>query len=222
MPAILTIARLFFIDKNGRQKAIDAFHDIIEFTTPNEPEVLQYVCALPMDDSLGTEIYMIEEYTNHEAQDMHLATKPVQNLLQLFSTDDILAQPPEVHNCPFVAKKTFGSPLPISSTPAIVLLNYPSKSGSAIQSAGKWEEIAEISISKDQGISNLAVVEDKDANSIRVQCVARDWNAFADFQASVLDCSAGDVEMVKIKPIDGFLSRQGRHDMCKLQVCIKL
>jgi hypothetical protein len=62
MTALLTTARLVFKDSAARQKAIDAFHKIIEFTTPHEPEVLQYVCALPVDDNLGTEIYMIEEY----------------------------------------------------------------------------------------------------------------------------------------------------------------
>jgi hypothetical protein len=61
MTAILTIARLVFKDAVARQKAIDSFHKIIEYTTSHEPEVLQYVCALPVDDSLRTEIYMIEE-----------------------------------------------------------------------------------------------------------------------------------------------------------------
>ena len=61
MSAILTIARLRFKNKEARQIAIDAFHDIIEYTTPNEPGVLQYVCALPLEDSLESEIYMIEE-----------------------------------------------------------------------------------------------------------------------------------------------------------------
>ena len=62
MSGILTTARLVFQSAEARQKAIDAFRKIIAYTTPNEPEVLQYVCALPVDDSLGKEIYMIEEY----------------------------------------------------------------------------------------------------------------------------------------------------------------
>lgn len=61
MAAILTTARLVFKDSSARQKAIDAFHKIIEYTTPHEPEVLQYVCTLPADDSAGNEIYMMEE-----------------------------------------------------------------------------------------------------------------------------------------------------------------
>jgi hypothetical protein len=62
MPGILTTARLVCKDSKAREKAIEAFREIIAYTTPNEPEVLQYVCTLPVDDSLGTEIYMIEEY----------------------------------------------------------------------------------------------------------------------------------------------------------------
>lgn len=61
MSAILTTARLIFKDGKARDKAIEAFRNIIAFTTPHEPEVLQYVCALPVDDSAGNEIYMIEE-----------------------------------------------------------------------------------------------------------------------------------------------------------------
>jgi hypothetical protein len=62
MPGILTTARLVCKDSQAREKAIEAFREIIAYTTPNEPEVLQYVCTLPVDDSLGTEIHMIEEY----------------------------------------------------------------------------------------------------------------------------------------------------------------
>ena len=62
MTGILTTARLVFKDSPARETAIEAFRKIIAFTTPSEPEVLQYVCALPVEDNLGTEIYMIEEY----------------------------------------------------------------------------------------------------------------------------------------------------------------
>jgi hypothetical protein len=61
MSGILTTAYLVCKDTKARETAIEAFRNIIAFTTPNEPEVFQYVCALPFDDKLGTEIYMIEE-----------------------------------------------------------------------------------------------------------------------------------------------------------------
>ncbi|RMZ70747.1 Dimeric alpha-beta barrel [Pyrenophora seminiperda CCB06] len=221
MAAILTIARILFKSKEARQKAIDAFHNIIEYTKANEPEVLQYVCALPIDDSLGNEIYMIEEYwcllklyTNQAANDAHFVTKPVQDLVQLFTTGDVLAQPPEVHSCFIVTEKTSKSPVPVLNKPAIVLMSFPSKLDGAFRSNGVWKkDTAETLITQAKGISFFAVVEDKDANSIRVQCVAEDWNSFASFQTSVLDDSAGHVETVKIRPIDGFLGREGRYKL---------
>ena len=152
-------------------------------------------------------------YTNQAANDAHFATKPVQDLVQLFTTGDILAQPPEVHNCLFAAKKTSGSPLSILSDPAIVIMNVPSKPGSAPQPVEEWKDIAEISMSKAKGVSVFAVVEDKEGNSIRMQCVAQDWNAFADLQSSVLDGSLDRIETVKIRPIDGFLGREGGYKL---------
>lgn len=62
MSSILTTARLVCKDTSSRTTVIAAFRAIIAYTAPHEPEVLQYVCALPVDDTLGTEIYMIEEY----------------------------------------------------------------------------------------------------------------------------------------------------------------
>lgn len=61
MVSILTTARLVCKDTSSRETVISAFGKIIAFTTSHEPEVLQYACTLPMDDRLGTEIYMIEE-----------------------------------------------------------------------------------------------------------------------------------------------------------------
>lgn len=92
-------------------------------------------------------------------------------------------------------------------------MNAPSKPGIALQPNGAWKEIAEARVSKVNGVSLFAVVEDSEANGIRVQCVAQDWDAFANFQTSVLDDGAGHAEMVKIRPVDGFL---GREDTYKL------
>ena len=64
MTGILTTAKLTCKSPEAREKVIDAFRKIIAFTAPNEPEVLQYVCALPVDDTLQTEIYMLEEYVH--------------------------------------------------------------------------------------------------------------------------------------------------------------
>ncbi|RYF31189.1 MAG: hypothetical protein EOO38_31740 [Cytophagaceae bacterium] len=79
MSGILTTARLVFKDSPSRDKAIEAFRNIIAFTTPNEPEVLQYVCALPVDDAAGNEIYMVEEYMASYT----IAKKSALNLIEI-------------------------------------------------------------------------------------------------------------------------------------------
>lgn len=62
MPSILTTATLTCKDPQARQQVISAFKNIIAYTAPHEPEVLQYVCALLESDATDTKIYMIEEY----------------------------------------------------------------------------------------------------------------------------------------------------------------
>jgi quinol monooxygenase YgiN len=64
MSAILTTAKLICKTPEARQTLITAFRNIIAYTTLHEPGVLQYICAVPIDDRLGTEVYMIEEYVN--------------------------------------------------------------------------------------------------------------------------------------------------------------
>ncbi|KAF2026464.1 hypothetical protein EK21DRAFT_33570, partial [Setomelanomma holmii] len=153
MSGILTTARLVFKDSASRDKAIDAFRKIIAFTTPNEPEVLQYVCALPVDDKAGNEIYMIEEYANQAASDAHLATQPVQDLIQLFTTGDALAGAPEVHNCPIRHNKRAGSPLTVSFNPAIVLVHSTSSGVSDFtEGASKLHAVVVVEDNETKGV----------------------------------------------------------------------
>ncbi|RII22888.1 hypothetical protein CUC08_Gglean013327 [Alternaria sp. MG1] len=208
MAAILTTARLVFKDSVARQKAIDAFHKIIEYTIPHEPHVLQYVCALPVDDSLGTEIYMIEEYANQEACDTHLATKPVQDLIQLFTTGDVLAQPPEVHNSNVIVNKSSGMPIPVSSNPAVVLMNIPSKSELSTKDKERWREMSSIVMNSVKGVSAFTVVKDQEANSTRVEAVLQSWDAFAEYQEFLIDGRQDGAVVVELRPIDGFVGRE--------------
>ncbi|KAL1798099.1 hypothetical protein ACET3X_002136 [Alternaria dauci] len=209
MTAILTTARLVFKDSSARQMAIDAFHKIIEHTTAQEPQVLQYICALPVDDSSGTEIYMIEEYANQEASDSHLATKPVQDLIQLFTTGNVLAQPPEVHNSKVIAKRSSGSPPPVSSNPAVMLMNIPSKSELSTADTERWREMSSIVMESVKGVVAFTVVEDREANSTRVEAVLQSWDAFAQYQEFMIDGRKDGAGVVKVRPIDGFVGREG-------------
>lgn len=65
MTGLLTTARIACKSPEARDTTIAAFRDIIAYTIPNEPDVLQYICAVPLDDASKTEIYMIEEYAHN-------------------------------------------------------------------------------------------------------------------------------------------------------------
>ncbi|OAL44506.1 hypothetical protein IQ07DRAFT_550239, partial [Pyrenochaeta sp. DS3sAY3a] len=122
MTALLTTARIVCKSPEARATAIAAFRDIIAYAIPNEPDVLQYICAVPLDDASGTEIYMIEEYASQAASTAHIATPPVQALLALFASGAVLAHAPEVHTSTVHKKCSSGSPFPLSSNPAIMLV----------------------------------------------------------------------------------------------------
>lgn len=143
-------------------------------------------------------------YANQAASDAHLATKPVQDLIQLFTTGDVLASPPEVHNCPVKHKKSTGSPLSVSSSPVIVLLHSTSSS------ADQWRGAAEGA----RGLNFVAVVEDKETKGVRTEMILDGWKSYEAFEngAGKSVTKAAD-EAVKIRPIAGFL---GRDDKSKL------
>jgi hypothetical protein len=81
--------------------------------------VLRYIVTIPIDDASNTEVYMIEEYASKEAHALHLQAPPVQELVSLFSSGDVLASGPEVHNDGILAQKVFHGVMP--PDPAIVL-----------------------------------------------------------------------------------------------------
>lgn len=125
----------------------------------------------------------------------------MQDLIQLFTTGDVLATPPEVHNCPVRHKKSVGQPLSISSDPAIVLLHSTSAGLDALRTATE----------KFKGLSFVAVVEDPEAHSVRIELILENWTSYEALEKSETVKSAESA--VKIRPIAGFL---GREDKSKL------
>lgn len=128
----------------------------------------------------------------------------MQDLIQLFTTGDVLASPPEVHNCPVKHKKSTGAPLSVSSNPVIVLLN------SASSSADEWRGAVEGA----RGLNLVAVVEDKETNSVRTEMILDGWRSYESFESGTGKSVANPAnEAVKIRPIAGYL---GREDKSKL------
>ncbi|KAJ4376018.1 hypothetical protein N0V83_001298 [Neocucurbitaria cava] len=215
MTGILTTAKLTFKSPEAREKAIDAFRKVIAFTNPNEPEVLAYVCALPVDDTTKTEIYMIEEYASQAASDAHLATQPVQDLINLFTTGDVLAGAPEVHNSFVAAKNTSESPVPVSSNPAILLVNVGYKAGTTANALSGWKSTGERALSSVKGFHVFVAAEDKESSSVRAVYVLDGWKAAEEFEKSGIEKQtekdrAGGVETVKIRAVDGYVKRDDR------------
>ncbi|KAF1849224.1 uncharacterized protein K460DRAFT_415630 [Cucurbitaria berberidis CBS 394.84] len=207
MKGLLTTARIVCKSPEARKTVIDAFRKIIAYTAPNEPEVLQYVCAVPLEDKTETEIYMIEEYTSQAASDAHLATQPVQDLITLFTTSDVLAQAPEVHNGSVAVRRSSGLPVSSSSNPAIALANVGYKAGNVVE---EWGNVARTAIGGVKGFNLFMVVEDKDASSVRAVYVLDSWGAYKEFEQGSGVNKTGVAELVKIKAVDGFIGREDR------------
>lgn len=146
-----------------------------------------------------------------------MASKPVQDLIQLFGTGDLLAQPPEVHNCPISSKHTSGAPLPISSNPAILLVNVGYRPGTTVHSLEGWKDFAKSASSSVKGFNVFTVVEDKETNSVRAEYVLDSWEALGEVQSLGVAEKNKDnaknrtsVDAVKIRAIAGFIGREDR------------
>jgi hypothetical protein len=130
-------------------------------------------------------------------------------LIQLFTTGDVLAAPPEVHNCPIRHKKSLGQSLVVSSNPAIVLLHTTS---SALEECARAAEDA----SRDsKGLNSVVVVEDTETKGIRTELIMDSWKSYEAFETSGAANAIikGNESAVKIRVIAGFL---GREDKSKL------
>lgn len=139
-------------------------------------------------------------------------------MITLFTTSDVLAAPPEVHNCSVVTKKSAGTPLAISTDPAIVLVNTPYQPDAAPQTLDWWKNTAKEISDNTKGFSSVIVVEDRESNSVREEYVLQSWGDFEAIAARYKshdsdNASRVPTDIVKVKAVAGFL---GRDDKSKL------
>lgn len=149
-------------------------------------------------------------YTNQAASDAHLATQPVQDLIKLFTTSNVLAGPPEVHNSIISSKKTAGSLLDITSNPAILLVNTPYEGGPSNSDLDGWKSDVQEAFGSVKGLGSVIVAEDREGKSVRAEYVFKGWEEFESFAAKGKKHGGrgGEAEIVKIKGVDGFLGRE--------------
>lgn len=175
-------------------------------------QVMRYTCWRSESPFRHGKLVMLmlmsSRYANQAASDAHLTTRPVQDLISLFTTGDVLAQPPEIQNCPVLAKRKSGSPPVVSSKPTVVLVNFVPGPCAAIQSSEYWTKFAERAINETNGMSTIVVVKDREGKSTRVECVLQDWDTSAELRKTMVMEGKFSIEFVNIVPIDGFISRE--------------
>ncbi|PSN59405.1 hypothetical protein BS50DRAFT_640959 [Corynespora cassiicola Philippines] len=201
-------------------QTLDAFHKIVEYSTANEPDVIRYVVALPIDDATGTVLYMIEEYASPAANDAHIATPPVQELIALFTSGNVLASPPEVNTSPIVANKASQPPPTISANPAIVLAHFEYKPGTLSHAVEGWKQVVDYVSGNEEETRGYTVLEDKETNCVRTVEVYDSWDfvekvhlksaAIGKNQEQNGKDRTGVKGAVHVRAVDGFLGRAER------------
>jgi len=160
---------------NLRYKVLEAFHKIVNYSEVNEPGVISYIATIPIEDVLGTEIYMIEEYASEEANTAHLTAPPVQELISLFGTGDVLASAPEVYNNNITAQKAVTGALTVSSDPAIILAHNEYTPGTLSPALKCWKDVAEHVKKNEDGTKAYTVLATEGRAEVRTVEIYESW-----------------------------------------------
>ncbi|KAF2015137.1 hypothetical protein BU24DRAFT_372042 [Aaosphaeria arxii CBS 175.79] len=218
MAPIITTARLVCKDKEAREKAIAAFHKIVEFSRANEPGVLRYIVTLPLSDDAQKEIYMIEEYASAEASASHLATEPVQELIKLFGSGEVLAAAPEVFNSSVKHAKVGPKPINVSANLAVVIAHFGYEAGKVSDALGGWKSLVEYVVASESGTSGYAVGVDENGKDLTVVAVYDSWDYFdnvhlkskgtKESRAQTREGRTGVQDVVRLRVVDGFMGKQ--------------
>lgn len=173
--------------------------------------------TLPLDDTAGTNIHMIEEYASQEASDSHLQTPPVQELISLFSSGNVLASAPEVHNDRIVASKVAKAVPTISSNPALVIANFEYKPGTVDSAIEGWKEYVKYVQESEDGTKEYAVLATEGEGWVRTVDVYESWEfldkvhinseAIGKVKEGIQKNGTGNVNVVRVRVVDGFLGR---------------
>jgi hypothetical protein len=87
-------------------------------------------------------------------------------------------------------------------------MKIPSKSEHSAKNVERWCEMSEIVTKSVKGVAAFAVVEDRESNSTRVECVLQSWDALAEYTKFMIDGRRDAAEVVQVRPIDGFIGRE--------------
>ncbi|KAI1625634.1 hypothetical protein EDD37DRAFT_311480 [Exophiala viscosa] len=203
MAKIITIGHLVMASKEARDTVIKVFEEIVDYSSANEPGVTMYAITVPTHDD-GTTIYMIEEYADKATSDAHIASQPVQKLINLFTTEPVLAGAPTVYQLEPVY--SFLKPEITKVTdPHIIFANIAHKAGGAEQSLTQWKEVISTLESDEQGALAFALCKEE-ADTDRLHTVEVYESKVEDSVAKTKDLGSSLVH-VSLKMIGGFLHR---------------
>jgi quinol monooxygenase YgiN len=173
---------------------------------------------VPIDDKTGTELYMIEEYASQKVSNDHLSTAPVQDLIKLFTTGDVLAGAPEVHNTHTVAEKIAKPPPTLSSGPAILLASIEYKPGTLAHALEGWKELVSYVEKNEEGTRAYAITAAEGGSEVRAVEVYDSWDYVFKVHAkspAMAECTrhngkdrVGRIGIVQLRAVDGFLGRE--------------
>lgn len=206
-------------DDDLRSKVLEAFHKIVDYSKANEPGVTRYIATVPIDDTLGTEIYMIEEYASQEANASHIAAPPVQELISLLSTGDVLASAPEVYNNNITAQKEGAGNPSVSSDPAIVLAHYEYTPGTLSRALESWKDVVDYVEKNENGTGALAVLATEGGAEVRTVEIYESWEYLQDVHSKIPAIKAhqehngrggtGAKGAVRLRCVHGFFGNGG-------------
>ena len=161
---------------------------------------------------------MIEEYASQKVSDDHIASPPVQDLIKLFTTSDVLTGPPEVFNTNTVAEKISRPPPTVSSNPAIILANFEYKPGTLSHALEGWKDVVKYVESNEDGTKGYTVTAADGGNEVRTVEMYDSWDyvenvhlkapAIAENQKQNGADRTGNKGAVRLRAVDGFLGRE--------------
>jgi quinol monooxygenase YgiN len=178
--------------------------------------VSRYIVTLPVQDDTKTDIYMIEEYASQEASDAHIQTAPVQNLINLFTTGDLLAAPPEVHNNSIISQKLLSSSLSVSANPAIVLANFGYKPGTLENALNGWKEVINYVTKNEEPTRAYAILATDGGNEVRTVEVYDNWDYVSNVHLKGPEIAQNQEQngkdrtgqgAVRVRAVDGYLGK---------------
>ncbi|ORY09985.1 hypothetical protein BCR34DRAFT_359201 [Clohesyomyces aquaticus] len=209
MVPIVTTAKIVCVDKEARKKVLDAFHQIVEFSRQNEAGVLRYMVTIPLEDQSGTDLYMIEEYASAAANESHIATPPVQELLTLFGKGGILSSKPEVSTLPISYRTNSSSAIPTLSSLAIVIGRYKCEHGGSADALRKVMTESEGSKDDYVPLSDYVIMEEKESGRLKTVGIYEGWEAWEKaknerfYMPHVMHEESTAMAIVRLRAVDG-------------------